>query len=99
MSRLEASQGIESRVFNFNLVFPVFTFRSHYWLWCPVIAPIVGALGTSLCSTPVTSGPLMANHTSIIVGTFAYDLLFYTGGESILNNPYVLLLLFVACLV
>ncbi|KAI0771203.1 aquaporin [Trametes elegans] len=22
----------------------VFTFRSHYWLWCPVIAPIVGAL-------------------------------------------------------
>ena len=41
----------------------------------------------------------MANHTSIIVGTFAYDLLFYTGGESILNKPYVLLLLFVACLV
>ncbi|KAH9851504.1 aquaporin [Lenzites betulinus] len=22
----------------------VFTFRSHYWLWCPVIAPIIGAL-------------------------------------------------------
>nr|VWP00084.1 Uncharacterized protein [Ganoderma boninense] len=22
----------------------VFTFRSHYWLWCPVLAPIVGAL-------------------------------------------------------
>ncbi|KAI1794876.1 aquaporin [Ganoderma leucocontextum] len=44
---------------------PVFTFRSHYWLWCPVIAPIVGAL----------------------VGTFSYDLFFYTGGESILNKP------------
>ncbi|KAI0328916.1 aquaporin [Cubamyces sp. BRFM 1775] len=43
----------------------VFTFRSHYWLWCPVIAPIVGGL----------------------VGTFIYDLLFFTGGESLLNRP------------
>ena len=22
----------------------VFTFRNQYWLWCPVIGPIVGAL-------------------------------------------------------
>ncbi|KXN82857.1 hypothetical protein AN958_02131 [Leucoagaricus sp. SymC.cos] len=22
----------------------VFTFRNHYWLWCPVIAPLLGAL-------------------------------------------------------
>ncbi|TBU23203.1 aquaporin [Dichomitus squalens] len=43
----------------------VFSFRSQYWLWCPVIAPIVGAL----------------------VGTFLYDLLFFTGAESILNRP------------
>lgn len=43
----------------------VFTFRSQYWLWCPVIAPIVGAL----------------------VGTGIYDLLFFTGAESIVNKP------------
>ncbi|OBZ68878.1 Aquaporin-9 [Grifola frondosa] len=43
----------------------VFTFRNQYWLWCPVIGPIVGAL----------------------VGTFLYDLFFFTGSESILNKP------------
>lgn len=43
----------------------VYTFRNHYWLWCPVIAPILGA----------------------IVGAFIYDLLFFTGSESILNKP------------
>lgn len=43
----------------------VYTFRNHYWLWCPVIAPIIGA----------------------IVGTFVYDLLFFTGEESIVNRP------------
>ncbi len=27
----------------------VFSFRNQYWLWCPVIAPIIGALvGTFL---------------------------------------------------
>ncbi|KAF8645126.1 hypothetical protein AX16_007955 [Volvariella volvacea WC 439] len=26
----------------------VFTFRNHYWLWCPVIAPILGALAGAL---------------------------------------------------
>ena len=34
----------------------------------------------------------MANHSSKTVGTFAYDLLFYTGAESLLNRPYGLLL-------
>ncbi|KAK7690298.1 hypothetical protein QCA50_006955 [Cerrena zonata] len=43
----------------------VYTFRNHYWLWCPVIAPIVGA----------------------IVGTFIYDVLFFTGAESLINKP------------
>ncbi|OSD07493.1 aquaporin [Trametes coccinea BRFM310] len=43
----------------------VFSFRNQYWLWCPVIAPIVGAL----------------------VGTFIYDLFFFTGNESLLNRP------------
>ncbi|KAM5541376.1 hypothetical protein V8D89_004930 [Ganoderma adspersum] len=47
---------------------PVFTFRSQYWLWCPVLAPIVGAL----------------------VGTFLYDLFFYSGTDSILSRPYVM---------
>ncbi len=32
----------------------------------------------------------MANHTSITVGTFVYDLLFYTGEDSILGKPYVM---------
>ena len=26
----------------------VFSFRNQYWLWCPVIAPVVGALGMPL---------------------------------------------------
>ncbi|EPQ51046.1 aquaporin, partial [Gloeophyllum trabeum ATCC 11539] len=26
----------------------VFTFRNHYWLWCPVIAPIIGAQAGAL---------------------------------------------------
>lgn len=43
----------------------VFTFRNQYWLWAPIIAPILGALA----------------------GTFFYDLLFFTGAESILNRP------------
>ncbi|KAH8104487.1 aquaporin [Cristinia sonorae] len=43
----------------------VYTFRNQYWLWCPILAPILGAL----------------------VGVFAYDALFYTGSESILNRP------------
>ncbi|PIL30336.1 transporter [Ganoderma sinense ZZ0214-1] len=43
---------------------PVFTFRNQYWLWCPILAPIAGAL----------------------VGTFLYDLLFYTGKNSILRK-------------
>ncbi|KAM5541371.1 hypothetical protein V8D89_004925 [Ganoderma adspersum] len=43
---------------------PVFTFRRHYWLWCPVLAPIVGAL----------------------VGTFLYDLFFYSGADSIFSE-------------
>ncbi|KAJ3557604.1 hypothetical protein NM688_g1388 [Phlebia brevispora] len=42
----------------------VFSFRNQYWLWCPVIAPVLGAL----------------------VGTFIYDLFFFTGGESIINR-------------
>ncbi|CDO69991.1 hypothetical protein BN946_scf184973.g1 [Trametes cinnabarina] len=43
----------------------VFSFRHQYWLWCPIIAPIVGGL----------------------VGTFLYDLFFFTGNESLLNRP------------
>jgi len=43
----------------------VFTFRNQYWIWCPVMAPILGAL----------------------TGTFLYDLLFFTGAESVLNKP------------
>ncbi|THG97635.1 hypothetical protein EW026_g4398 [Hermanssonia centrifuga] len=43
----------------------VFTFRNQYWLWCPVITPIIGAL----------------------VGTFLYDVFFFTGAESIINRP------------
>ncbi|KAI0344425.1 aquaporin [Trametopsis cervina] len=43
----------------------VFTFRNQYWLWCPVLAPILGAL----------------------TGVFFYDLLFFTGSESLLNRP------------
>lgn len=43
----------------------VFTYRNQYWIWCPVIAPILGAL----------------------TGTFIYDLLFFTGNESVLNKP------------
>ncbi|KAL6308352.1 aquaporin [Sparassis latifolia] len=44
----------------------VFTFRHQYWLWCPIIGPIVGAL----------------------VGVFIYDMLIYTGSDSILSRTY-----------
>jgi len=43
----------------------VFTFRSQYWLWCPVIAPICGCL----------------------TGGFVYDMLIFTGSESVVNTP------------
>lgn len=35
----------------------VFTFRNQYWLWCPIIAPIVGALiGTFIYDTFIFTG-------------------------------------------
>ncbi|KAJ3572959.1 hypothetical protein NP233_g2746 [Leucocoprinus birnbaumii] len=43
----------------------VFTFRNHYWLWCPVIAPFLGCLA----------------------GAGLYDVLLFTGKESIVNKP------------
>nr|VWO98413.1 A necrosis toxin (Ptr necrosis toxin) (ToxA) (Toxin A) [Ganoderma boninense] len=80
---------------------PVFTFRNQYWLWCPILAPIVGALGTSsVSSTPIALAGV-ANGTSISisismsiplpVGTFLYDLVFYGGADSILSKVYVML--------
>ncbi|PIL30325.1 transporter [Ganoderma sinense ZZ0214-1] len=50
---------------------PVFTFRNQYWLWCPILAPIAGAL----------------------VGTFFYDLLLYSGTDSILSKRWARTLL------
>ena len=38
----------------------------------------------------------LASTPSESVGTFFYDLLFFTGGESILNRPYVLVHFLVA---
>ncbi|KIO03273.1 hypothetical protein M404DRAFT_627167 [Pisolithus tinctorius Marx 270] len=43
----------------------VFTFRNQYWLWCPILGPILG----------------------MQVGGLVYDLLIYTGSESIVNKP------------
>ncbi|KAF9557543.1 putative aquaporin 4 [Agrocybe pediades] len=35
----------------------VFTFRNHYWLWCPIMAPICGALfGTLVYDTMLYTG-------------------------------------------
>jgi aquaglyceroporin related protein, other eukaryote len=38
---------------------------SQYWLWCPVIGPIIGAQ----------------------LGAITYDLLLFTGEESLMNRP------------
>ena len=40
-----------------------------------------------LCSYHAAS--IMANYPSMIVGTFLYDLFFYSGSDSILSEPYV----------
>ncbi|KAI6042724.1 putative aquaporin 4 [Pisolithus marmoratus] len=42
----------------------VFTFRNQYWLWCPILGPILG----------------------MQIGGLVYDLLLYTGSESIVNK-------------
>ncbi|KAG6914093.1 hypothetical protein DXG01_002457 [Tephrocybe rancida] len=43
----------------------VYTYRNQYWVWCPIMAPFLGAL----------------------FGGGFYDLLLYTGDESIFNKP------------
>ena len=63
----------------------VFTFRSQYWLWCPVIAPIVGALGAF--HVPKLVCPLVRLIIPFAVGVFLYDSLLFTGSESLLNKP------------
>jgi hypothetical protein len=45
----------------------VYTFRSHYWLWCPISATILGGQ----------------------FGAAIYDMLIFTGSESIINKSYV----------
>ncbi|KAF8195403.1 aquaporin [Pholiota molesta] len=40
----------------------VFTFRNHYWLWCPVLAPIIGAL----CATFIYDACLYTGDESIL---------------------------------
>ncbi|KAL0579421.1 hypothetical protein V5O48_002592 [Marasmius crinis-equi] len=42
----------------------VYSFRNQYWIWCPVLAPIFGAMA----------------------GTCFYDILLFTGEESIFNR-------------
>ena len=63
----------------------VFTFRNQYWLWCPVIAPIVGALGAF--HVPKLVCPLVRLIIPFAVGVFLYDSLLFTGSESLLNKP------------
>ena len=70
------------------LIAVVFTFRSHYWLWCPVIAPIVGALGASYIPS-LGVGPPSDRVRCLSVGVFLYDACIFTGAESILNKPCV----------
>ncbi|KIJ17816.1 hypothetical protein PAXINDRAFT_9757 [Paxillus involutus ATCC 200175] len=43
----------------------VFDYRNQYWLWCPILGPILGML----------------------FGALTYDVLIYTGGDSIVNKP------------
>ncbi|KAH7914295.1 major intrinsic protein superfamily membrane channel protein [Hygrophoropsis aurantiaca] len=43
----------------------VFNYRNQYWLWCPILAPILGMQAAALI----------------------YDAFFFTGSESILNQP------------
>lgn len=62
----------------------VFTYRNQFWLWCPVIAPIVGALSECFHHTDPGHGALT---TPPLVGTFLYDAFIFTGSESILNRP------------
>ncbi|KAG7095778.1 hypothetical protein E1B28_006482 [Marasmius oreades] len=42
----------------------VYTFRNHYWIWCPIMAPFLGAMA----------------------GTCFYDILMFTGEESVFNR-------------
>jgi aquaglyceroporin related protein len=42
----------------------VFSFRNQYWLWCPLLGPVLGML----------------------FGTLVYDVLIYTGSDSIINK-------------
>ncbi|KAJ8082056.1 hypothetical protein PM082_007902 [Marasmius tenuissimus] len=42
----------------------VYSFRNQYWIWCPIMAPILGAMA----------------------GTCFYDILLFTGEESIFNR-------------
>lgn len=60
----------------------VFNYRNQFWLWCPIIAPICGALGECLITPIVTGDP---DHPQ--VATFLYDAFIFTGAESILNKP------------
>jgi aquaglyceroporin related protein len=43
----------------------VYTFRNQYWLWTPILGPLIGAQ----------------------FGCAAYDILLYTGEDSIVNKP------------
>ena len=69
---------LEASLTNFLAI--VYSFRNQYWLWCPVIGPIVGALGESFYKVWTTS---VLISTNVIVGTFVYDSLFFVGSESL----------------
>jgi len=43
----------------------VFNFRNQYWIWCPLLGPILG----------------------MQMGALVYDILLYTGSDSIVNKP------------
>ena len=61
---------------------PVFNFRRQYWLWCPIMAPILGAL----CMLSLFVFCFNVLLIYLTAGTFIYDFLFYRGADSVLNK-------------